>query len=289
MVGFPNNISLSETICSCQFILLSFNFYKDTPFNFNVLKLILNAVKQNPEEFILLFAKRNSLVKLIGDDYSGEIKCLNLLMEKIRPCITTQDKKLIPELNYVDPYFALFSNNLNKLTQDTKGEIKQKYIKLYFSKKTSDGFSKALNRIINERMDVLAGIIKSIPANKDKNTLVANKTRDRMIEILKELKVGKALDDNKIGAPSVLLLFNELKKEGMINSNIPKSNLSLALSILTGYSYDDIANRTSKVESDISGLYGDAKSEIIGSKISRLMRSIDKINVSLKTIKEKLE
>lgn len=257
--------------------------------HFNVLKLILNAVKLNPEEFILLFAKRNSFSKLIGDDYSGEIKCLYILMEKIQTCITNQDKRLIPELNYVEPYFTLFSHNLTKLPNNTQGKRKQKYIKLYFSKKTSDGFSKALNKIINDRIEALVGITKSIPVNEVKNPAAVYKTRERMKEILKELKVKNALDDNKIGVPSVLLLFNELKKEGIINSDIPKSNLSLAIAILTGYSYDDIANKTTKAESDIQGLFREAKSSIIESKISRLIRSVDKINESLKTIKGRID
>jgi hypothetical protein len=195
---------------------------------------VLQAVKDNMEEFVSYYASKNSLKSVLAEyGIKGELIILEIIIAKINEFAIRKEIQLIPTLYHNRSHGLLMSFDITKLKdldispkeETFKGFDIRVQFEFRFSKETSDSFSAALVDILNGRKEELSDII-SAGTKKENNTANNEFTTARQVLaiffLLKEQHIWQNSDKTEVARFIQFLTGKETKTDKIKNTNIYK-------------------------------------------------------------------
>lgn len=139
--------------------------FKCSPSHSKFLLLILNEVRVNLKEFLLMYALKGNIEKGLNEPtYEGEIRIIEILKQRLKEFITHKNVQLIPLTLYHHNNAALImseeAGGMEKIEMRLNSSITFEF---GFSKKSSDVFTESIINILTKRVLEISTLVDAQP------------------------------------------------------------------------------------------------------------------------------
>lgn len=213
---------------------------------------LLRGMLYTVDEYFRLFLKHLYSVKkdklpVANSNSESAIAMINYMIDFLTETSIKKREPLIPDLYTFHGDTSLMSFNDKYVYELLEGQRDGKKYTYMFSRTTSENFATILMEILNRKLadQKLLAAFDSTDKNKvEEDYKLPTTAKERLKYLVDFYKLNALSRTNRLSHTSaqLMFLFRILQDDKLILDNIPKEELCLAISILTGISTNTIYN-----------------------------------------------